>query len=116
MLDREGNRFYGFFQTHLECEWLCGELGIGTERDELGMSFPGWIPGRLMGMGVDELGGLEGWDELESSARGRFLGLVRRRKLREGVKVEFRYWDKETKERTSFKSTMGGLSKILPSV
>jgi len=114
--DREGNRFYGFFQTHQGCEWLCGELGIGKEREERGMSFPGWIPGVLSGMEREELLGIEGWSGLSSVAKERFLGFVGKGMKKGEPKIEYRYWDKDTKERTSFKSTMEGLSGILPSV
>lgn len=113
--DREGNRFYGFFQTHRGCEWLCGELGIGKEREDKGMSFPGWIPGVLSGMEREELVGLEGWSGLSSVAKEKFLGFMEKGgKKRREPKVEYRYWNSDTKERTSFKSTMEGLGKILP--
>jgi len=107
---------YGFFQTHVECEWLVGELRAGLGEEKEGMSFPGWLPGVLVGMSGEGLEKLGGWVDLGDKWKERFLKMTRKRKVKGEPELEYRYWDKDTRERTSFKSTMEGLGGILPSV
>lgn len=114
--DERGNPVYGFFSTHLDCEWLVGELSVGLGSTEAGMSFPGWLPSRLSGMKEVELEGLDGWGKLSEESRKRFTALRRRRKVHVEPRLEYRYYDPYTKERTGFTSTLTGMREVVGNV
>jgi len=118
MSDDEGRRVYGFFSTHLDCEWLVGVLGHGLGMCPEGMSYPGWLPDVLEGMGVGELGEIEGWEGLSVLSRRKFLlmgsrvGLTRRQKKGQ-PRLEYRYYDSGTRERSCFKATLDQVRRLV---
>ena len=114
--DKDGSPVYGFFSTHLGCEWLVGELGLGLGRDEKGMVFPGWLPSELIQMSVSELEGLEGWGKAGEEAQKRFMALRRKKRGRVEPRIEYRYYDPFTKERTGFTSTLTGMREVVGNV
>ena len=107
---------YGFFTTHPDCDWLAGELGAGLGRDERGMVFPGWLPSVLSEMSLSELEGVPGWGKVEEAVQKRFLALRRKKSVKAEPRLEYRYWDPHTKERTGFKSTLTGIREVVGNV
>ena len=93
-----------------------GELGLGIGRDEKGMVFPGWLPPELAEMSTSELEGLEGWGKVGEEARKRFMALRRKKKGRVEPRIEYRYYDPYTKERTGFTSTLTGMREVVGNV
>lgn len=107
--DEKGRRVYGFFCTHLDCEWFVSAISHGLGETDKGMSYPGWLPEVLEGMTEEELGEVDGWSDLGPESRKKFLGLKDRRQPR----LEYRYYDPVTKERSSFKATMDEVSGLV---
>lgn len=99
---------YGFFGSHLECEWLAEALGLGLV-DGGELSFPGFVPNAVMKMGKGELDGLDGWELLWGKQQKRILNWLGRRKKREEPEFEFRYFNADTNERVGFKARIGEL-------
>ena len=114
--DKDGNLVYGFFTTHPECDWLAGELGAGIGRSEQGMDFPGWLPSVLSEMSLSELESVPGWGKVEEAIQKRFLALRRKKSVKAEPRLEYRYWDPYTKERTGFKSTLSGIREVVGNV
>jgi len=109
MADAKGRRVYGFFSTHTDCEWFVGAIRHGLGDTPKGMSYPGWLPEVLVGMTEAELSEVEGWSSLESGSRKKFLRLKDKKQPR----LEYRYYDPVTKERSAFKATLDEVSGIV---
>ena len=73
MEDEKGRRVYGFFQTHLDCEWFVNAIQHGLGEVGGKMTYPGWLPEVISGMEEAELAEVEGWENLESSSRKKFF-------------------------------------------
>lgn len=108
VLDEASRRLYGFFGSHLECEWLVEGLGIGL-MDGGELSFPGFAPNAVMGMKRGALEVVEGWELLDGLQRDRLTNWLGRRKRRDEPELEFQYYNPGTRERSRFKSRIGEL-------
>ena len=108
MLDEAKRRVYGFFGSHLECEWAAEGLCVGV-MDGGELSFPGFAPNVVMGMDEGELGKIDGWKFLSDEQRERVTGWAGRRKKRDEPELEFQYYNPGTRERSRFKSRIGEL-------
>jgi hypothetical protein len=109
MQDKEGRRLYGFFSTHLDCEWFVNAIRHGLGETTGGMSYPGWLPEVIERMTVVGLSELGGWDDLEDASKKKFLGLKDRKQPR----LEYRYYDPSTQERVGFKATLDEVSGLV---
>tara|TARA_R110002012_G_scaffold52038_1_gene133838 strand:- start:537 stop:980 length:444 start_codon:yes stop_codon:yes gene_type:complete len=107
--DEKGRRVYGFFSTHTDCEWLVNELQHGVGEVKGKMTYPGWLPEVLVGVTEAEMAEVDGWDTLEPGSRKKFLGL----KNKKQPKLEYRYYDPSTKERSAFKATLDEVSALV---
>ena len=107
-MDEAKRRVYGFFGSHLECEWAAEGLGVGL-KDGGELSFPGFVPNVVMEMDAGELEKLEGWGFLNRVQRERVTGWAGRRKKREEPELTFQYYSPGTKERSRFKARIGEL-------
>jgi len=99
MEDKNGRRFYGFFSTHLECERVIQDLGAGLGKTDKGLSFPGWIPNW-----VESTSQIPGWDSIEEGIQKRFERVLRSKKKE--PHIEYRYYDRDTKQRSAFRATV----------
>ena len=108
VLDEAKRRVYGFFGSHLECEWAAEALGVGLLADGE-LSFPGFVPNVVMEMDAGELEKIDGWGFLNRVQRERVTGWAGRRKKREEPELEFQYYSPGTKERSRFKARIGEL-------
>ena len=109
MADAKGRRVYGFFSTHTDCEWFVGAIRHGLGETPEGMSYPGWLPEVLVGMTEAELAEVDGWSSLEGGSRKKFLRLKDKKQPR----LEYRYYDPVTRERSAFKATLDEVSGIV---
>ena len=106
MEDKSGRRVYGFFSTHLECEEVIQEMGIGLGKTDGGMSFPGWLPGS-----IQDVSQIPHWDTIEDSIQRRFKRVVGTKKKE--PHLEYRYYDPETKQRSAFKATLSTVEDLV---